>query len=58
MTDDRDEHAALTDRGADADRLDDTGQSPLSGALSEGEPEVVRTFVFRQTALLEPRDEP
>lgn len=43
-------HAALVRelgrRGADVDRLNDRGQSPLAGAIFKGEPEVV-------TALLE-----
>ena len=35
----------LLDRGADPDRLNDRGQSPVAGALFKGEDDVVRLLV-------------
>lgn len=35
----------LAERGADADRVNDRGQSPLAGAVFKDEPDVVRTLV-------------
>ena len=37
--------AALTARGADADRVNDRGQSPLAGAVFKDEPDVVRALL-------------
>ena len=37
--------AMLLERGADPDRLNDRGQSPVAGALFKGEAEVVRLLV-------------
>ena len=36
--------AALAERGADVNRLNDRGQSPLAGAIFKGEDEVVRVL--------------
>jgi ankyrin repeat protein len=36
---------ALAGRGADVDRLNDRGQSPLAGAVFKGEQEVVRALL-------------
>jgi hypothetical protein len=33
--------AALLERGADPDRANDRGQTPLAGAVFKGEPEVI-----------------
>jgi hypothetical protein len=42
-------HAAtvtvLAERGADLDRVNDRGQSPLAGAVFKGEPDVVRCLL-------------
>ena len=37
--------AALTARGANADRVNDRGQSPLAGAVFKGEDDVVRVLL-------------
>ena len=37
--------AGLAERGADVDRLNDRGQSPLAGAVFKGEDEVVATLL-------------
>jgi len=37
--------AALTARGANADRVNDRGQSPLGGAVFKGEDDVVRVLL-------------
>ena len=37
--------AALTARGADPDRVNDRGQSPLAGAVFKGEDDVVRVLL-------------
>jgi len=37
--------ATLTARGADADRVNDRGQSPLAGAVFKGEDDVVRVLL-------------
>ena len=37
--------AGLAERGADVDRLNDRGQSPLAGALFKGEEEVVAVLL-------------
>jgi len=36
---------ALAARGADVDRVNDHGQSPLAGAVFKGEPDVVRALL-------------
>ena len=40
----QDSVAALSERGADVNRLNDRGQSPLAGAIFKGEDEVVRVL--------------
>jgi ankyrin repeat protein len=35
----------LTGRGADVNRLNDRGQSPIAGAVFKAEPEIVRTLL-------------
>lgn len=37
--------AGLAERGADVDRLNDRGQSPLAGAVFKAEDEVVATLL-------------
>ncbi|MYZ39287.1 MULTISPECIES: ankyrin repeat domain-containing protein, partial [unclassified Streptomyces] len=37
--------AALLERGADASRPNDRGQTPLAGAVFKGEDEVIRTLL-------------
>jgi ankyrin repeat protein len=37
--------ALLAERGADVDRVNDRGQTPLAGAVFKAEPEVVRTLL-------------
>ncbi len=44
---------ALLERGAEADRVNDRGQTPLAGAVFKGEPEVIR--VLRTVAPTPPR---
>lgn len=43
--------AALLGRGADPDRLNDRGQSPVAGAVFKGEDEVVRVLLDAGAAL-------